>query len=127
MAQNINIKILITDDHPLFRKTLRTFLQAKAGLQVVGEAENGQVAVQKARELCPDVVLMDVSMPVLGGIEATRQIRRVCHRAKIIALTNQDEDYFIEQMKDAGASNYVLKSTSAQDIERSIRDLFLKF
>ncbi len=122
MNQNANIKILITDDHSLFRKTLVTFLQSKADMQVVGEAENGQVAVQKSRERCPDVILMDVSMPVLGGIEATRQIRRVCRETKIIALSNQTDDYFIREMQKAGASNYLSKSTSAKHIEQSIRN-----
>jgi DNA-binding NarL/FixJ family response regulator len=122
MTQNADIKIIIVDDHALFRRTLKSFLQSKAGMQVVGEAENGQVAVQKARELCPDVILMDISMPILGGIEATRQVRRVCRKAKIIALSNQGEDYYMEQMRNAGASNYVLKSTSGLEIEKSIRN-----
>jgi DNA-binding NarL/FixJ family response regulator len=72
MEKRAEIKVLISDDHRLFRHILRTYLQSKADMLVVGEAENGQVAVRKARELHPDVILMDVSMPVLGGADATR-------------------------------------------------------
>lgn len=117
-----NIKILISDDHRLFRQILRTFLQSKTGMLVVGEAENGQVAVRKARELHPDVILMDVSMPVLGGADATRQIKHEFPKTLIIALSNQTEDFYIREMLDAGAADYLVKSAQLKQIERSIRE-----
>jgi len=97
-------------------------LQSRADLQVIGEAENGQVAVRKAREFCPDVVLMDISMPVLGGVDATRQIRNACPKTKVIALSNQTEEFYVQEMMDAGAADYLTKSDNIKDIERSIRD-----
>ena len=120
------IDILITDDHPLFRRSLRKVLQTRAGLEVVGEAENGQVAVIKAMELSPDVVLMDVNMPVLGGIDATRHIKEECRRTIVIALSNQSDEPFIQAMMNAGATDYVLKSAKPQEIEQSIRQAYSK-
>lgn len=116
------IKILITDDHHLIRKNLRLLLQSKSDLQVVGEAENGRDAVRKVLEHCPDVVLMDISMPQMDGIEATRLIKKACHLTKIIAFSNHADEFFIQQMKSAGASYYLLKSSDGRDIEQTIRN-----
>jgi two-component system, NarL family, response regulator DegU len=121
MAVKKKIDILITDDHPLFRRSLRKILQTKPDLKVVGEAENGQVAVTKAMELAPDVVLMDVNMPVLGGIAATRHIKEALTHTIVIALSSQSDEPYVEAMLKAGASDYVLKSESPGVIERSIR------
>lgn len=121
MKNSAIIKILITDDHRLFRESLRLLLQSKSGLQVVGEAENGKIAVRKAKELHPDVVLMDISMPVLGGVDATRQISCECPGTSIIALSNQTEEYYVQAMKKAGAAGFLAKSANLKQLERTIR------
>jgi DNA-binding NarL/FixJ family response regulator len=92
----------------------------------VGEAENGQVAVRKAMELSPDVVLMDVDMPVLGGIAATRDIKKGRSDTIVIALSNQSDESYIQAMLNAGAADYVLKSAKPTEIERSIRKAYSK-
>jgi len=120
------IDILITDDHPFFRRTLRALLQTRSDLKVVGEAENGQVAVRKAMELSPDVVLMDVDMPVLGGIAATRDIKKERSDTIVIALSNQSDESYIQAMLNAGAADYILKSAKPTEIERSIRKAYSK-
>ena len=122
MNQGHIIKILITDDNLMFRKILRAFLDSKNGIEVVGEAENGQIAIQKVIELCPDVVLMDVNMPVLDGIEATSEIRRMSLRVKIIAVSNNDDEYYMRKMETAGASSFVSKDKIAEEIEQSIHN-----
>jgi len=122
MTANENIRILIVDDHWLFRQSLRTVLQMRSGIEVVAEAANGQIAIEKAKLLCPDVVLMDVRMPVLGGIEATGHIKRVCPEIVVIALSNHADEYYIREMKNAGAADYLTKSASPQEIEKSIRN-----
>jgi DNA-binding NarL/FixJ family response regulator len=126
MPKKKSINILITDDHPLFRRILRSVLRPITDLNIVGEAENGQVAVLKTKELAPDVVLMDVDMPVLDGISATRHIKAGGGNTVIIALSNQSDEYFVKAMLNAGATDYVLKSANPREIERSIRQAYSK-
>jgi len=103
------ITVLIVDDHAIVRHGLRTFLDIQPDLLVVGEADTGEVAVCLAAELIPDVVLMDLAMPGIGGVEATRQIKRISPQSQIIALTSYHDDEFIFPALHAGALSYVLK------------------
>jgi Response regulator containing a CheY-like receiver domain and an HTH DNA-binding domain len=118
------VRILIADDHPLFRDGLRSLLQAR-GHDVVGEAHNGREAVELARKLLPEFVLMDVSMPELDGIEATRLIVAEIPNVKVVILTASDQDETLFDAIKAGAQGYLLKNLEAEDffalLERAAR------
>ncbi|MDX2181354.1 MAG: response regulator transcription factor [Bryobacteraceae bacterium] len=117
------IRILLADDHQLFRQGIKTLLNAEADLSVVGEASNGSEAIERAAELRPDVVVMDVSMPGMSCFEATRQIRKARPETKILFLTMyDDEDYLVESM-EVGASGYVLKDSPAPQLSTAVRDV----
>jgi DNA-binding NarL/FixJ family response regulator len=112
---------LITDDHQVVRRGLRGFLELDSELEVVGEAENGEEAVEMARRLEPDVVLMDLLMPVMDGIEATREIRRQMPEVEVVALTSVLEDSSVTGAIRAGAIGYLLKTTDADELREAIR------
>jgi two-component system NarL family response regulator len=115
------IKVLIADDHRVVREGLMAILKTKEHIEVVGEAQDGQDAIQKVRTLEPDVILMDVSMPRMGGVEATRQIKREFPHIGIIALTMYDEQQYIFDLVRAGATGYLLKDTESSQIVEAIR------
>jgi two-component system, NarL family, response regulator LiaR len=115
------IRVLITDDHGVVRQGLRMFLSLDPDIEVVGEAENGEEAVAMARELEPDVVLMDLLMPVMDGIEATKTIRSELPDTEVIALTSVLEDASVTGAVRAGAIGYLLKDTHAEELHRAIR------
>ena len=117
------IRILIADDHKIMRQGLRTLLERQEGMEIVAEAENGRIAVDLALQLTPDVVVMDVSMPELDGIEATRQITASNPEVKVIALSMHAERRFVERMMSAGASGYLLKDCAFDELTQVIRDL----
>src|ERR687890_142548 len=111
----MTVRILITDDHGVVRQGLRMFLSLDPEFEIVGEAENGEEAVAMARELRPDVVLMDLLMPVMDGIEATGAIRRELPDVEVIALTSVLEDVSVTEAVRAGAIGYLLKNKAAAD------------
>jgi two-component system, NarL family, response regulator LiaR len=115
------IRVLITDDHKVVRRGLRGFLELDPELEVVGEASNGEEAVELARSLEPDVVLMDLLMPVMDGIEATRQIRRELPEVEVVALTSVLEDASVTGAIKAGAIGYLLKTTDADELCEAIK------
>jgi NarL family two-component system response regulator LiaR len=115
------IRVLITDDHGVVRQGLRMFLSLDSDIEVVGEAENGEEAVTMARELEPDVVLMDLLMPVMDGIEATKAIRSELPDTEVMALTSVLEDASVTGAVRAGAIGYLLKDTHAEELHRAIR------
>jgi len=115
------IRVLIADDQALFRKGLVVVLSTEDGIDVVGEAQDGEDAVAQARELAPDIVLMDVRMPRLGGIEAARQIRAEVPTTKILMLTVSDEEDDLYEAIKAGANGYLLKEISVEEVARSIQ------
>jgi len=117
----MKIKILIVDDHQIYREGLRAMLARQTDMEVVGEAENGLDAVSKARELQPDVILMDVNMPVLDGAEATSRILAEQPGMKILALSVQAEDGFMSSMLRAGAVGYILKGCDSGELYSIIR------
>lgn len=115
------INILIVDDHKLVRAGLAHMLRQERGLQVVGEAESGEAAIAQVQKLHPNVVLMDVRMPGIGGLEATRRICRMNADVRVIALTMCDEEPFPTQMLRSGASGYLTKASSAAEVVSAIR------
>jgi DNA-binding NarL/FixJ family response regulator len=115
------IQILITDDHKVVRRGLRGFLELDPALEVVGEASNGEEDVRLARSLKPDVVLMDLLMPVMDGIEATGKIRRELPEVEVVALTSVLEDASVTGAIKAGAIGYLLKTTDADELCEAIR------
>ncbi|HVZ60391.1 MAG TPA: response regulator transcription factor [Terriglobales bacterium] len=118
------IRCLLVDDHTLFRQGVRRLLESESDFEVVGEAPDGGDAVHKAEELRPDVVLMDIGMPGLSSFEAARQIRKNRIETKILFLTMyEDEDYLV-QCLEVGASGYVLKDTPAPQLVTAVRDVY---
>jgi NarL family two-component system response regulator LiaR len=115
------IRVLITDDHGVVRQGLRMFLSLDPDIEVVGEAENGEEALSMVRELHPDVVLMDLLMPVMNGMEATKAIRSEMHDVEVIALTSVLEDVSVTGAVRAGAVGYLLKDTQVEELHRAIR------
>jgi two-component system response regulator NreC len=117
----MSIKILLADDHQLMREGLGSLLNRQPGLEVVAEAENGRTAVQLTQKFLPDVVVMDVSMPDLNGIDATRQILSQNPRTKVIALSMHSDKQFVVEMLRAGASGYMLKDSAFEELASVIR------
>ncbi len=117
----MSIKILLADDHKIIREGLRNLIEKQAGFEVIAEAEDGLTAVKKAKKLAPDVVVMDIGMPGLNGIEATRQILADSPQAKIIALSMHSERHFVSEMLKAGASAYLLKDSAFEELVQAIR------
>ncbi len=117
----MSITVLLADDHRLVREGLRSLLEQETDLEVVAEASNGRDAVRLARQLSPDVALVDISMPDMNGIEATRQILSEGSGARVIALSMHSHRRFIEEMLRAGASGYLLKECAIKDLVDAIR------
>jgi DNA-binding NarL/FixJ family response regulator len=117
----IKISVLLVDDHEVVRQGLRALLEAQQDMEVVGEAKDGREAITKAREKSPDVVVMDISMPGLNGLEATREISRALPSTKVLVLTSYDDDDCIAQMTRAGAVGYLTKRSAANDLSEAIR------
>jgi two-component system, NarL family, response regulator LiaR len=115
------IRVLITDDHGVVRQGLRMFLSLDPDIQVVGEAQDGQEALAMVRELKPDVVLMDLLMPVMDGLESTKAIRTELPEVEVIALTSVLEGASVTGAVRAGAIGYLLKDTDAEELHRAIR------
>lgn len=120
MSKSRKIKLLLADDHALVREGIRSSLVRYGSIRVVGEAANGKDAVNKTIELAPDVVLMDVNMPELSGLDATPMIRKQCPATRVIALTVHDNKEYVSRMLRRGASGYVLKDTSPEELVRAI-------
>ena len=118
------IRVLLADDHKIVRDGLRSLLEKNGGLQVVGEAYNGQVAVELANTLLPDVVVMDIGMPIMNGIEATEQIIENQSDAKVLGLSMHCDRRFVSSMLEAGASGYLLKDCAFDELVDAIHMVF---
>jgi DNA-binding NarL/FixJ family response regulator len=114
------ITLFLADDHTIVRQGLAKLLEAEPHLKVVGEAEDGRAAVAKAQQLNPDIVIMDIAMPLLNGIEATRQIKQACPQTKIIILSMHSHDRYISELISLGASGYLLKDASGEEIIKAV-------
>ena len=117
------IKVLLVDDHTVLRDGLRFLLEAEGDIQVIGTAANGQEAVEQAIRDCPDVVMMDISMPVMNGIEATKRICEFCENTKVVILSMYHTNDYIQRTLDAGAAGYLLKDSAGTDLIAAIRAL----
>jgi len=113
----------VADDHELVRRGIRGLLRALSGWTVVGEAKNGLEAVEKANRLKPDVAILDISMPDLGGLQATRQIRESIPTTQVVVLTMHESDQMVRRVLDAGALGYVLKSDLATHLVKAVRSV----
>ncbi|MBS97653.1 MAG: DNA-binding response regulator [Oceanospirillaceae bacterium] len=114
------IKVLLVDDHPLVLDGIRARLEDEGGIDVVGDACNGQDALEKAQSLSPDVVLMDVSMPVMNGFDATRKLRECCPQVRVLILSMHDNREYILQLIQSGAAGYILKDVSSEEMVKAI-------
>ena len=115
------LRVLLADDHMVVREGLKTLINAQPDMQVLGEAQNGVEALKYAAELSPDVVVMDISMPEMNGVEATRRLRKEFPRIKIIALTIYEDTGYLRQLLKAGASGYVLKRAVVEELVHAVR------
>jgi DNA-binding NarL/FixJ family response regulator len=115
------LRILLADDHAVVREGLRALVHAQPDMQVIAEAGDGRSALQKAQELLPDVVVMDMSMPELNGARATEQLKQACPHIKVLALSVHEDRSYWQQFLKAGASGYVLKRAAAVDLIQAIR------
>lgn len=116
------INILLADDHTVVRQGLRMLIDAEQDMSVVGEADNGRQTVQLARKLRPDIVVLDVAMPQINGLEATRQITRDLPNTRILVLSSYSDDEYVKQLTEEGASGYLVKQTAANDLIKAIRE-----
>jgi two-component system response regulator NreC len=123
MDKDMCIRILVADDHHMVREGLRALLESEPGVKVVAEAEDGRTAVRLAQELSPDVVIMDISMPDLNGVEATRQIRANLNGEgpKVIALSGHADRRFTTEMLKAGATGYIMKEAAFHELAVAVR------
>ncbi|MEP6718634.1 MAG: response regulator transcription factor [bacterium] len=115
------LRIFLADDHMVVREGLKALINAQPDMEVVGEAENGREAVKYAGELSPDVVVMDISMPEMNGIEATERLRKDCPQIKIVVLTIYEDTGYLRQLLKAGASGYVLKRAVVEELVHAVR------
>jgi len=117
------ISVLLVDDHTVVRQGLRALLNQEADIEVVGEAENGRQAVQMASKAAPDIVLMDVVMPLMNGLEGTRQMLKYVPSAKVLVLSSYGDDDYVQQLTEVGASGYLTKQTAGDDLLLAIREV----
>ncbi len=121
MRENETINVVIADDHALVREGTKQMLEGQSGIEIVGEASDGEQAIRLVATLKPNVILMDIAMPGVNGIEATRRIKKDWPRISVLVLTAYDDDQYIDALLDAGAAGYLLKNVSAEELARSVR------
>jgi DNA-binding NarL/FixJ family response regulator len=124
MWQLKKIRVLIVDDHTLVRDGIRALLELVADIEVVGEAANGRKALEKVEQLLPDVVLMDLAMPIMGGLEATRRIRKRFPGTKVLALTQYDDSDYVIPVIEAGARGFVTKMAAFSELSSAIQAVY---
>jgi DNA-binding NarL/FixJ family response regulator len=117
------ITVLLAEDHTVVREGLRTLLEAEGDIQVIGEAETGRQAVDRVKRLRPAVVVMDIAMPLLNGLEATRQILKALPGTRVLILSAHSDDAYVEQVIALGAAGYLLKQTSAHALSTAVREV----
>lgn len=123
MNSEKRISVVLAEDHMVVREGLRYLLQAESDIEVIGEAANGRLAVAMTLKLHPDVIIMDIAMPLLNGLEATRQIRRAAPETKVLILSAHSDDAYVEKVASLGAAGYLIKQTSAHFLAEAIREV----
>ncbi len=118
------IRILLVEDHKIVREGTRQLLEQAAGLAVVGEAADGEEAVRLAVALCPDVIIMDVRLPKMNGIEATKAIKAQLPKAHVLVLSAHEDDHYVFPLLDAGADGYLLKTAGGAELARAVRTVY---
>lgn len=118
------IRVLLADDHAVLRDGLRSLLNLQDDIEVVGEAGDGQAALEMVRQLCPDVVVMDIAMPVMDGLEATRWLKQEHPETRVLILTQHDNREYVFSLLQAGAAGYVLKKSGGAEVAAAIRSVF---
>jgi two-component system response regulator NreC len=118
----MTIRVVLADDHQLVRQSLKALLE-REGLQVAGEASDGQEALRLVPDVCPDVAILDISMPILNGLDAARELKKSAPRTKTILLTQHDEDQYVTEALRAGVRGYVLKKQAATDLVHAIQQV----
>ena len=121
MPDGVLLRVVLADDHAVVREGLKALVNSQPDMRVVGEAADGEAAWRAAKELAPDVLVMDLSMPLLGGAAATARVRRDCPGVRVLALTVHEERLYLTQLLRAGASGYVLKRAAAAELVRAVR------
>jgi DNA-binding NarL/FixJ family response regulator len=121
MLMSDPITVLLAEDHLIVREGLRAYLKLEDDIKVIGEAENGRQAVAMTSKLSPDVVVMDIAMPLLNGLEATRQILRALPKTKVIILSAHSDDAYVEKVMSLGAAGYLTKQSAAHVLQEAIR------
>jgi len=124
MSETNMIRVVLVDDHLILREGIRALLEKVSDIEMVGEADNGTEAVAKVAQLMPDVVLMDITMPGLNGLKATRQIKQEHPQVKVLILTMHETDQYLSEMLEAGASGYVVKTTTSSELISAIRTVY---
>lgn len=115
------LRVFVADDHAVLRDGLKALVNAQADMEIVGEADNGRTTYEKTKEMVPDVVLMDISMPELSGVQATELIRRECPDIKVLVLTAYKDKGYLERLLNVGASGFILKLSAAEELIGAIR------
>ncbi len=115
------IRVLVADDHAILREGVRALLQLQSDIEVIGEADSGTAAIEAVGRLDPDVVLMDIAMPGLGGIEATIELKKLGKRAKVLILSQYEDREYVRRLLKAGVAGYVLKKSAGAELANSIR------
>ena len=117
------IRVLLADDHIVVRQGLKALLAAEEDIEVIGEADNGRQAVQMTRDLAPDIVVMDIAMPVLNGVEATRQVVRGSPGTRVLILSSYSDDDYVEQLTESGVAGYLIKQTAGNELLKALREV----
>lgn len=120
----MKIKVLITDDHQLFREGLANLLFSAPDIEVIGQAENGKDAIEKAKHFKPDVTLLDIAMPKMNGIEATRELKKILPELKIIAVSMHSDKQYVKGVLEAGADGYLLKNCTYRQLTDAIKTVY---
>jgi DNA-binding NarL/FixJ family response regulator len=120
LTTTVTVRILLVDDHPIVRQGLKTILEGHSGWEVVGEAADGAEAVEKAGRLKPDVIVLDVTMPTMNGLEACRLLRKKVPQLEILFVTQHDSPHMMREALEAGARGYVVKSNAARDLLEAV-------
>lgn len=124
MSKKENIQVILADDHAVVRSGIKQFLESSTEIKVLGEADDGKAALDLVQKLDPDVVVLDIQMPELTGIEVTRELRKLESRVGILILTAYDDDPYVNAVLQAGANGFVLKTAAPEEITKAVKDVF---